>query len=191
MSPDPREHFLSGLVIAFISSSHGMKDHDGYVDGHRILEEMQTFSFTEDQIRFALRILASRRLIETPYSQYREIEVPESEPAEHLHYRATSIGIYHLRFWMGSFAYLDATSTDTPIFDSVERGEVFELGESFEIADRYKKTWAFRRYLEHQWDLANITATYFDFAALIRSQEEGFRSAERAIPRRSKRPVRS
>lgn len=182
-APDPKEHFLSALLIAFISSSAGIRDNDGYVDGHRIMEELLGFGFIDDQIRFALRRLASKRLIETPHAHYREIEVADSEPAEQYYYRATSIGIYHIRFWMGSFSFLDATSIDTPIFDSVTRGEVFEVAGSFDIADRYKKADAFRRYLDQQWHMAEIAATYFDFVSLMRSQGESFQSVEKYVAR--------
>jgi GTPase SAR1 family protein len=182
-APDPKEHFLSGLLVAFISSSEGIKDNDGYVDGHRIREELAGFGFADDQIRHSLRYLASKRLIETPYANYREIEVADSEPAEQFYYRATSIGIYHIRFWMGSFSFLDATSIDTPIFDSVARGEIFEVASSFDIADRFRKADSFRKYLESQWHLADITASYFDFVSLMKGQEDTFESVERHIER--------
>jgi GTPase SAR1 family protein len=144
-APDPREHFLAGLIITFISAGDAAKDNDGYVDGRRIMAAMNSHSYTEDQVRYSLRRLAAKRLIETPYAQYRELEVPDNVPAESFYYRATSIGIYHVRFWMGTFSFLDATSTDTPIFDSATRGDVFELAGSFEILDRYKKSVVFRQ----------------------------------------------
>ena len=188
--PDPREHFLAGLIISFCNAGDVVRDKDGYVAGVRILEEMLALGFTEDQVRFSLRGLAERRLLETPHAHYREIDVADSEPAEQFHYRATSIGIYHVRIWMTSFAFIDATSTDTPIFDSAARGEVFALAASFEIADRYKKSNAFRTYLVQQWQSANINTAYFDFAESVGSQEEGFGSVERAIPMAKKKKAR-
>jgi hypothetical protein len=182
-APDPREHFVASLIVAFCSTGAVTKDNDGFVAGTRILEEMSTLGFSEDQIRFALRRLAEKRLIETPHAHYREVDVADSVAAEQFHYRVTSIGVYHVRFWMTSFAFIDATSTDTPIFDSVARGNVFALAASFEIDDRYRKSIAFRAYLEQQWQLANINTPYFDFAERVRSQEEGFLSVERAIPK--------
>jgi hypothetical protein len=77
-APDPREHFLAELIITFVSASDAAKDNDGYVDGHRIMAEMNGLSFSEDQIRYSLRRLAAKRLIETPHAQYRELEVPDS-----------------------------------------------------------------------------------------------------------------
>lgn len=182
-SADPREHFLSALIVAFLSSSVGVADNDGFVAGVRIIQEMNSFSFSEDQIRHCLRRLAGKRLIETPHAHYREIPVPDDQQPEQFYYRATSIGIYHVRHWMGSFSFIDATSTDTPIFDSIARGEVFEVAESSDISDRYRKSSCFRGYLESQWHLAQITAPYFDFVALIKTQDESFGLVKKFLDR--------
>jgi hypothetical protein len=97
-APEPREHFLSSLVIAFLNSSSSVKDNDGFVLGTTVLAEMIKFGFLEEQVRYHVRRLARKRLIETPYAHYREIEVPDREPPEQFHFRATSIGIYHLLY---------------------------------------------------------------------------------------------
>jgi hypothetical protein len=186
-SADPREHFLAALIVAFLSSSVGAKDKDGFAPGEKIIEEIVSFGFSEDQIRHSLRRLAGKRLIETPHAHYRELDVPDHELADQFYYRATSIGIYHVRYWMGSFSFLDATSTDTPIFDSVTRGQVFECAESFDISERYRKTVYFKLYLEAQWQLANIAAPYFDFSTLVKSQEAGFGLVKKFIDRGSPR----
>ena len=178
---DPREHFLSPLIIAFLSASVEGRDRDGYASGTKILEEMSGLGFNEDQIRFSLRRLASKRLIETPHAHYREQEVADHELPEQFYFRATSIGIYHIRYWLAEFSFIDATSIDTPIFDPVVRGNVFNLAASFDIGDRHQKAVAFRSYLESQWHLANIAAPYFDFAALIRSHDPSFTSVKRFI----------
>jgi hypothetical protein len=144
---------------------------------------MSAFGFSEDQIRPWLRRLASKRLIETPHAHYREIEVPDHEEPDQFYYRATSIGIYHVRYWMGSFSFMDATSTDTPIFDPAARAEVFNLAPSFDIANRYKKAHCFKVYLDAQWHLANIAPTYFDYPALIKSQDESFTAVKKVTDR--------
>ena len=54
---DSREHFLSCLTIAFLSSSAGLKDNDGFVDGRRVMIEMLGFGYAEHQVRYALRDL--------------------------------------------------------------------------------------------------------------------------------------
>ena len=171
---DPREHFLSCLVVAYLSSNTGVVDNDGFVSGRNIITELMVHGYIEDQISRALKFLAAKRLIETPYAHYREIQVPEHERTDQLHYRATSVGIYHVRHWAGSFAFLDAMSTDTPIFDEKAREIVCRLASSFSINDRYTKTHAFRDYLKSQWLLSNINVNYFDFTNLINGQENSF-----------------
>jgi GTPase SAR1 family protein len=182
-SADPREHFLAAIVIAYLASNTGRKDADGFVSGNDIVSEMARSGFSEDQVRFALRQLAFRRLVETPHAHFREVEVSDREPAEQFHYRATSIGIYHIRYWITSFGFFDATAIDTPIFDPLTRGDVFSLAGSFDIRDRYRKADLFRKYLETQWHLSNINVTYFDFISLLRSQDENFDAVKHFIDR--------
>ena len=124
-----------------------------------------------------------RSLIETPYAHYREIKVPDHETPEQFHFRATSIGIYHIRYWTGSFAFLDATSTDTPIFDVGARDEISRLAASFDTRERYQRADRFRLYLEDQWHRSGISAIYFDFVSLIQSQSETFRSVKQFLDR--------
>lgn len=182
---DPREHFLASLVIAYISSNIGTVDNDGFISGRAIFSEMTRHGFIEEQVAKALQVLARKRLIETPHAHYREIPVGDEEHADQFHYRATSIGIYHVRFWAGSFAFLDAVSTDTPIFDAASRDEISRLASSFAIIDRYRKACRFRDYLESQWHLANFGANYYDFAELLSSQGDTFASVKAVVDRSS------
>ncbi|MCM2453584.1 hypothetical protein [Agrobacterium vitis] len=184
---DAREHFLSPLIVSYLSSNIGEKDSDGFVLGEFIVTEMLLHGFIEEQTRIALRRLAAKRLIETPYAHFRELKVSASQLPDQFHFRATSVGIYHVKHWMGAFSFLDATSTDTPIFDESCRSLISDLAPSFEIADRYKRTTEFRGYLESQWHLANINTKYFDFPAVLRLQEDGFNVVKGVI---DKTPVK-
>jgi len=161
----------------------GLRDNDGFISGARILEELAKHGFVRQQVRTALLRLAAKLLIETPHSHYRELEVPETEPPEQFHFRATSSGVYHLRFWTGSFAFLDATSTDTPIFDEATRTEIAGLAASFDISDRLRRAISFRAYLEAQWHLANIGAGYYDFGGLLQTQSDSFASVREVVAR--------
>ena len=183
-SADPREHFVASLLVAFLSSNLGVRDNDGFVSGAAILNEMQKFGFIEDQTRHALRRLAAKRLIETPHAHYREITVPDKEMPDTFYFRSTSVGLYHIKFWAGSFAFLDATSTDTPIFDNSVRDIVMKRAASFDIQDRYERATSFRSYLENQWHFSNISATFFDFSQLLKSNEDGFDAVKKFIERR-------
>lgn len=178
---DPREHFLASFVISFLSSNMGVRDNDGFVSGHSIFEEMSKQGFVENQIGHSLRRLARKKLIETPHSHYRELEVDESESPVQFHYRATTVGIYHVHYWTGSFSFLDAMSTDTPIFDESARAAVLDTAASFDIRDRYQKAVQFRSYLQATWHEANFTAAYYDFSRLLESQNETFLSVKAVL----------
>lgn len=185
---DPREHFLASLTVAFLSSNTGVLDNDGFVNGQEIMTELERHGFIEDQVRNALRRLATKRLIETPHSHYRELQVDDHEPPEQFHFRATSVGIYHIRFWTGSFAFLDAVSTDTPIFDQESRDKILRYAHSFEIEDRYQKAECFRKYLENQWHISNFGVNYYDFESLMSSQENTFLSVKQVVDRNLAKP---
>ena len=62
-------------------------------------------------------------------------------------FRVTTIGAYHLRRWLGTFAYLDAVLFDTPIFDERATATISRDLESFDIRHRLERTTAFRNYL--------------------------------------------
>ncbi|WP_394653071.1 AAA family ATPase [uncultured Sphingomonas sp.] len=180
VSADPREHFLACLIISYLSSNIGNRDKDGFVPGEGVRTEMSRHSYLEDQIDGALRKLAKHKLIETPHSHYREVAVDDDVSPRQFHYRATSVGIYHVRFWIGSFSFLDATSTDTPIFDDTKRKAIVDLASSFDINDRLRKTSAFRQYLEECWTESNLACNYFNLPEIFASQRDEFTSVERA-----------
>ncbi|MBR0717869.1 hypothetical protein [Bradyrhizobium liaoningense] len=182
---DPREHFLASLIVSFLSSGAGVRSNDGFMSGLAIIQEMALHGFNTEQTGAALRRLASKKLIETPHAHFREVSVPESDPVEDFPFRVTSVGIYHVRFWTGSFAFLDATSTDTPIFDEEARGVVCDLAASFDIKDRFRKAVAFRDYLLQTWFSANIHVSYYNFPGHIEFQNRTFLSVEASLqPRR-------
>ena len=178
---DFREHFLSSIIIGYLSSNIGTLDRDGFISGEQVLTEMMTHSFIEEQVTAALRRLAGRRLIETPFSHYRELLVDDSQSPTSFHFRATSIGIYHIRFWIGSFSFLDAVSTDTPIFDEPVRAEVSSLAATFEIKERLRKAMIFRDYLEARWHLCNFHLSYFDLPTVFASYVKEFEAVEHVV----------
>ena len=183
---DPREHFLCALLVSYLSSNVGIRDGDGFLSGTAISAELAKRGFLDEQIRYSLRRAATMRLIETPHAHFRELPVPEIELPEQFHFRATSVGIYHVKHWMGTFTFLDATATDTPIYKEVARAAISEIAASFDIVDRYHRTTLFRAYLLEQWHLANIGASYFDFPALLSMQEASFDQVKGFIDRGQK-----
>ena len=167
--------------MSYLLSGLGVRDNDGYVPTPTIFTEMARIGFSEDQVRSALRRLATRRLIETAHGHYREITVPETDLPDQFSFRATSIGAYHTRSWVGAFSFLDATSIDTPIFDEAAREFVFQNSNSVAISNRYSKTVAFRDYLETAWHQASFAVNYYDFAAILNLNRDGFTSVERYL----------
>lgn len=182
-SADSREHFLASLLIAYLASPLGNKNNDGFVPAIAVLAEMQRIGFNQDQTRLCLKRLAEKRLIETPHAHYREIRVSEEALPDQYSFRATSIGLYHIRFWLGAFSFLDATSIDTPIFDDVIRGAIFKTAGSFDIKDRYARAVAFKSYLERCWYNASFVVSYLDVPQVFVAQQEGFASVDRFIQR--------
>jgi|GEM_PF-413507 len=181
MSPDPREHFLKSAIVAYLTAPHGIRKNDGFLSGKEIFAEMTAIGFGEDQISMALKTLSERRLIETPFSYYREIDKVDEKESIELDYRATSIGIYHIQHWAGQFGYLDAMSIDTPVMDDDARRDIFSMAQSFQIADRFQKTDKFRSYLLDQWNNSNITIPYLDFGRILAGGEKSFASVDKAI----------
>ena len=112
---------------------------DGYLSGTGLLSELRRYGFSEDQALGALRRAATKKLIETPHAHFRELVVSEEESPKDFHYRATSVGIYHVRYWTGEFAFLDAMSIDTPIFDQDVRKYISKRAASFDIEKRFEK----------------------------------------------------
>jgi GTPase SAR1 family protein len=171
---DPREHFLKPLIVAFCSSSNAIRDNDGFFLGVDIAKEMELRGFSERQIEHAIRRLAEKKLIETPYSHFREVPVNDGTSPLTFSYRVTSVGVYHIRYWLGEFSYLDAMSIDTPIFEQDTRDLISKKAASFFIEDRYSKAVAFREYLRRVWVNNGFENSYFDFGSILELGEEEF-----------------
>jgi GTPase SAR1 family protein len=180
---DPREHFIMPLVVAFLASNHGIKDNDGFFFGEDVRAELSRLGFSDDQISQSLRRSAMGRIIETPHSHFREIPVGEKVSPFSFNFRATSVGLYHVRHWCGSFPFLDAVSTDTPILDDGYRRTVFDLASSLDIRDRYTKAATFRSYLYDCWNNSSFPVSYYDFRAVTEANVKDFEAIERVLAR--------
>lgn len=182
-TPDRKEHFLCLMIVAFLLSDSAVKDRDGFVRTALIVEEMQNWGFLPDQTEKALRRLTNKRLIETTERITFEEdltgligEMPEG-------FRATSIGAYHIRRWVGVFAYLDGMVFDTPIFDAHALEEIGKNLGSFDIADRYARSLIFRNYLSGIWDASGLRPQYFDWSEAVRYGQANFDAVRAAIVR--------
>jgi hypothetical protein len=96
-------------------------------------------------------------------------------------FRVTTVGAYHLRRWLGTFAYLDAVLFDTPIFDQQAEAAIALDLESFDIQHRLERTTAFRNYLSEAWDASGLRLPYFDWHAVVREGQDQFDAVRRAV----------
>ena len=178
---DQKEHFLCILILGYTLSVNTHKDRDGFIKTTDIIVEMQRWSFVPAQTQDALRRLTNKRLIETieRFTFEEDLlgligELPDG-------FRPTSIGAYHLRRWIGRFAYLDAMVFDTPVFDQAIRERIATNLGSFDIADRYDRSIMFRSYLSMTWDAAGLHPEYFDWNDAVRDGQPDFNRVFAAI----------
>ena len=175
---DSKIHFLCPAIIAFMNSSSSVRDKDGFVTGANIIVEFTKHQFLDYQVRKCLQKLCEKRLIETPYSHHRDIEIDAEDP-DRLHYRVTSIGTYHLQQWMSEFGYLEIMSIDTPIFDEEVSRKLTDLASSQTISARLEKAKLFKAYLKRQWQSSHITMSYFNLDSLLEFNSQTFDAAEK------------
>jgi GTPase SAR1 family protein len=185
---DPREHFLLPMIISFLESKGSHLDKDGFCSTNTLINEMQNFGFTQSQIESALRRATNKKLIETSLRVTFEEddekilfgEMPDS-------FRVTTIGVYHVKRWLGDFSYLDAMLFDTPIFEKDLREEISSNLQSFNISHRLNRTKAFKRYLMQIWGSFPNTPSYFDFRELCALSRQSFTQVENVVGRNKKK----
>lgn len=180
-NPDPREHFLCPLVVAFLMYEHTAKDKDEFVQASLILSSMQALAFLPTQIEGALRRLTNKKLIETTERITFEEDIAGLVGAMPHGFRVTTVGAYHLRRWLGTFGYLDAVLFDTPILDQQAEAAISQNLESFEIQLRLERTTAFRNYLSEAWDASGLRVPYFDWHEVVREGQDQFDAVRRAV----------
>jgi hypothetical protein len=179
-SPDPREHFLCSLLVALLSSEQTPRDKDEFVAAPAIVEAMQALAFIPSQTELALRRLTNKKLIETTERITFEEDISGLIGSMPFGFRVTTVGAYHLRRWLGSFAYLDAILFDTPIFDKDAEKQIALNLESFEIQQRLDRAFTFRNYLTAAWDASGLRAPYFDWHDVVREGQGSFDAVRRA-----------
>jgi GTPase SAR1 family protein len=178
--PDVREHFLCSLILSYLNYDGTHRNLEGFVTANAIKQEMQSHGFGTEQTENALRRMTNKRLTETTQRITFEESAASAGDITNA-FRITTVGAYHLVRWCSTFAYIDAMVFDTPIFDSVSYQKCSIDIESFDIGQRFKRTIAFRDYLNQAWDSSGINAPYFNWKTLINSGVETFNSVEKHI----------
>jgi hypothetical protein len=125
---DGREHFVLGVLIAFIESSGDRTGTEGYVRSDDVYAYAQGLGFSADQVSWGIDRGCKKGLLErTPRG---------SESRGHEHLRVTSAGVYTARVLAGVFAYVDAVLVDTPILDDNYRRMI---GNATDITSRLRR----------------------------------------------------
>jgi hypothetical protein len=164
LSIDPKEHFLTPLLIGTIDSLCATGT-DGFVESTKIYERLQSMEFTPEQIDMAILRGCQRNLTE---ATARRIPQPGQEMPPAI--RTTTVGLYHIRKLMGKFAYVDAMIIDTPIFDFALRPQIRNVQS---IEDRLERFELFHHYLSNSWDRVKKSAYGYNWvASSIELQED-------------------
>lgn len=179
---DPKGHFLVLAILAILQDGDEIKDVNGYVSSLNLTKELQEKAgYTEKQISSAVKRCINKKLVE----EARRITIEESSLMDKSgtlpsSVRITSAGAYHLVKWSCSFSYMEAVSTDTPIFDDETREKIGgALGKR--LMDRFSRAVALRNYLVSQWGRFPALSGLISFEELIKNNGGTFSGVEKAL----------
>jgi hypothetical protein len=142
--PDPREHFLTPIVVGFVERSGGVGSSPGYAATSSVYDFGQSIGFDPSQIASALDRCVAKYLLESPPRFVQEVD----QGSESDRCRVTTVGAFTAKRLVSEFQYLDAMSVDTPIVSREFRGRILE---GFGIGERIERAQAFREYLDDCW----------------------------------------
>ena len=154
-TPDPKEHFLQPIVIAYLRHPAIERTEEGFVPVDRVYEYCQSLGFIPEQIDVAIIRAFGKKLIETGARR-----IPTPGKIEGFGVRPTPIGLYHIQELLQNFNYLDAVVVDTPILDSQLQHHVTDV---HTLADRVERAFVFREYLDRSWHFFHSTDLPFDW----------------------------
>ncbi len=153
--PKPNDHFVILMLLGLLDDYSKNSRNHGFVTIEEVYSYMQGHGYTPSQIDSALNFSYARKLFETS-QKGDQLDVQNS----HLQIRVTNSGVYHLRFLIQSFTYVDSIIVDTPILSESFKGKL--LNES-KIEKRLERAIIFKNYLDEQWKLSNIISNYFSW----------------------------
>lgn len=181
-SADPSEHFLVPIILSYLDKQGNHLDKDGFCRIEVLIEACQSAGFNVDQVESALRRATNKKLIETSlrvtFEEDEESNLIGDMPDS---FRGTTIGAYHIKRWLGDFAYLDAMLFDTPITDDETRKNLIENLSCLKISSRYERAYIFREYLRSCWRAYSNAPLYFDIEEAFNLGNESFIRVNRAI----------
>ncbi|MBU0620657.1 MAG: hypothetical protein KJ795_02310 [Gammaproteobacteria bacterium] len=178
---DKREHFLSLLILGYLACGDvNIHQADGFVSLDLILREIQTNGFTEEQVTAHLKRLTRKKLLETTERRLLETEQEVREVGMPDSFRITPLGAYHLKKWSYEFAFVEAMSFDTPIFDEVMHVTLLKRVNEQTLSARYERAVAFLNYLNSVWT-GFSPKPYFNWAEKLLIGKESFDRVEKRL----------
>lgn len=152
---NPNEHFILPVLIALLDDYSKNSRNHGFIPIIETYSYLQGVGFTPTQIDSILNYAYAKKLFET--SQKGDVlDMKNSD----LQIRTTNLAIYHLRFLINSFTFIDAIIVDTPIFDSSLRVSILNV---MNIEERLERAIIFKEYLDKQWSLSKLNSNYFNW----------------------------
>ncbi|HBU50480.1 MAG TPA: hypothetical protein DEB45_04395 [Alteromonas australica] len=185
-TPDPKEHFLVPLIISYLEHRGEHLDKNGFCRSGTLIAECQNYGFSQKQIENALRRSTNRKLIETSlrvtFEEDEDNELVGDMPDS---FRATTIGAYHVKKWLGDFAYIDAMLFDTPILDVEVRNVLSKHVSSLDIKARFDRAHSFKEYLLTTWKNFLDAPSYFNFEDICHERNDTFIKVAKHIANRN------
>src|SRR5690606_11803472 len=170
---NPNEHFILSVLVALLDDYSKNSRNDGFVTIKEVYSYMQGVGFDPRQIDSVLNFAYSKKLFET--SQKGDKLLTQNNE---LNIRATNLAIYHLRFLLNSFTYIDAIVVDTPVFDPEFRDKIVN---TMQISSRLERAEIFRNYLDEQWKISNLKTNHFTWPNLSKELEMDINNIKRRI----------
>lgn len=167
-SADPRDHFLSPILVAGIASLKNPKSEGGFVLVEDTYRLAQGLGFVPSQIRAALSLCLNKKLIQTNAG----LAVGNAE-----YVRTTTIGLYHLQALIRAFSYIDAIIVDTPILDVDARLKIRDVSR---LDERLTRAKVFVDYLAEMWQRGRLPSVPFDWKPVETELRRAMALIERA-----------
>jgi GTPase SAR1 family protein len=153
--PKPNDHFILLIFISLLDDYSKNSRNHGFVSVEDVYTYMQGLGFNSDQIDSAMNFAYLHKLFETSQKG----DQLDAQNAQLL-VRATNSGIYHLRFLIQSFTYIDSIIVDTPILEDSYKDQI---NDEMSIEKRLVRATAFKKYLDDQWQKSKLESVYFSW----------------------------
>lgn len=153
--PKANDHFIILMLLGLLDDYSKNSRNHGFVTIEEVYGYLQGVGYTSNQVDSVLNFSYTRKLFETS-QKGDQLDVQNS----HLQIRVTNSGIYHLRFLIQSFTYIDSIIVDTPILTESFKGQLLN---ELDIGKRLERATIFKNYLDEQWKLSSIVSKYFSW----------------------------